>query len=313
VVRFALLVVIAAILPAHAETLSVKRPDGSDIKIEVARPASSERGPIVLAIDGSLCTPEDLSEWLSWLRAQRNGETPYSVVVVAKPGPATPEPDKDGNYNISPEFRCTDEFKKYYTLDQRVLDHLQAIAYLRKSAPWWDGRLLVWGFSDGAHIGARVGTYTAETKAAVLLGMGGGTPMAAELEKMMCADAKPMDTCLRDFRAQTDAIRKNPVPSQSWLGDANTYAAWSSRLDGIETNVLRLASFPVRLVHGERDGSVPVAAARALAEAIGAPRGPIEYTEVPGMGHGLGSNLAPEQADKLRSQTLGWLLERGLR
>lgn len=310
--KFALVVLIAATFSARAETVAIRRVDGSDLSVEIDRPTSPKSSPILLAIDGSLCTPEGLSEWVGWLRARRNGREPYSVVVVAKPGPTTPEADKDGNYSIGPEFRCTDEFKKHYTLDQRVLDHLQALAYLRKHAPWWNGRLLLWGFSDGAHVGARVGTYVPETKAAVLIGMGGGTPMAEQLELMMCATATPRYPCLKELRAQADEIRKLPIPGKSWHGDANTYAAWSSRLDAVQTNVLMFARFPIRLIHGEKDGSVPVAAARALAAALKAPSGPVEYLEVPGMGHGLGSGLSPEQSEKLRSQTLRWLLGRGL-
>lgn len=262
--KFALSVLAAVAFPAQAETLLVKRIDGSGIKVEVDRPESSLPVPVILAIDGSLCTPEGLSEWLGWLRTRRNGKKPYALVVVAKPGPSTPEPDTAGNYNIGPDFRCSDEFKKYYTLDQRVLDHLQALAYFRKNAPWWDGRLLLWGFSDGAHIGARLGTYAPETKGAVLVGMGGGTAMAEELERMMCTSAEPASRCAEEFRAQVDEIRRNPVPSKSWMGDVNTYAAWSSRLDAVETNALAYAGFPVLLVHGENDGSVPVSAARAL-------------------------------------------------
>ncbi|TAJ75112.1 MAG: hypothetical protein EPO42_14325 [Gallionellaceae bacterium] len=302
----------AAAFSANAETLLVKRIDGSAINVEIQRPASSKPVPIVLAIDGSLCTPEGLSEWVGWLRSQRNGEKPYSVLVVAKPGPTTPAPDRDGGYSVGPHFACSDEFKRHYTLDQRVLDHLQALAYLRKNAPWWDGRLLLWGFSDGAHIGARVATYAPETKAGVLIGMGGGTSMAEELERMMCATEKPAETCVKNFRAQADEIRRNPIPSKSWLGDANTYAAWSSRLDGVETNVLAFARFPILLVHGAKDGSVPVAAARALASALKAPSGTVQYIEVPGMGHGLGSGLTPEESKMLRGRTLDWLLEHGL-
>lgn len=303
------LLVACLVSPCSAASFTVARPDGSPVVVDVDRPSGAARVPIVLAIDGSLCTPEAVSEWIEWLREHRSSGAPYALVVVRKPGTTTPAKDASGDYSIGPDFRCSDEFKRYYTLDTRVLDHLQALAHLRANADWWDGRLLLWGFSDGAHVAARVGVYSPETRAAVLVGLGGGTAMADELERMMCAEGAAGDACRREQRERMAAIRREPVPGRTWLGDANTYAAWHSRLDAVEANVLLDARFPVLLVHGERDGSVPVRSARELAARLAAPRGTVQYREVAGMGHGLGSGLDEAGAAALRSATLGWLLD----
>ena len=306
-VALALLGVVA--IPADADTLFAKRLDGTDIQISVERPASDRPVPILLAVDGSLCAPEKYSEWINWLASKRNGATPYALVVVEKPSPTVPKLTANGSYDIGPDFQCSEGFKQHYTIDQRVLDHLQALAYLRKTSPsWWNGRLLIWGFSDGAHIGARVGLYSPETKAELLVGLGGGTTMAFQLEHSMCSEPNNAKQCRRDFRAKADEVRTNPTTNKSWLGEANTYAAWQSRLDTVETNALQYATFPVLVIHGVKDGSVPVESARALAKVLSRPSGSVEYWEIDGMGHGLGS-LDAQKGAQLQARSLEWLLQ----
>lgn len=302
----ALLVVMT--LPAKAETLIAQRLDGTSIQIWVERADTKRPAPVVLAVDGSLCTPEESSEWIKWLAAQRNGAHPYTLVVVKKPSPTVPDTEPDGSYRIGPDFHCSDDFKQHYTLDQRVQDHLQALAYLRRFAPWWNRELLIWGFSDGAHIGARVGVYSPETKAQVLVGLGGGTSMAVELQNMMCSEPKSAASCRSDYQEQLKKIRENPTFAQSWLGETNTYAVWKSRLDSVDLYSLQYSLAPVLLIHGSKDGSMPVQSARVLGEKLAPPKGPVEYKEVEGMNHGLGSGLPPAQATELQESTLQWLL-----
>lgn len=294
---------------AKEQHVSVPRADGSSIELLIDRPTSATRMPVLLAIDGSLCIPSKTSEYMARLSPEASGLGPYALLVVEKPEPAAPTKDRDGSYSIGPDFRCSDTFKRYYTLEQRVLDHLRALQFLRKHADWWDGQLFIWGFSDGAHIATRVGAFTPETQGMVLGGLGGGTSMAHELEALMCAEDKEPEKCRGRFKAQISEIRANPTPEKSWLGDANTYAAWASRLDAIEANFLKDVLFPVLVFHGSEDNSVPVASARALANQLADSEGPITYREVEGMGHGIGSNLAPERGAQLQQEFLVWLFQ----
>lgn len=313
--KIALLAVLAgmsAIVDVHAEVaehrFSVPRANGSPVELIVSLPASARRVPALLAIDGSLCIPSKTSEYMGRLAPESAGLEQYALLVVEKPDPTVPAKANDGSYSIGPDFRCSDTFKRYYTLEQRVLDHLRALQFLRKHAAWWDGRLFIWGFSDGAHIAVRVGAFTTETQGMVLGGLGGGTSMAHELEGLMCSQDKEPGKCRNRFKAQVNEMRANPTPAKTWLGDANTYAAWASRLDAIEANILKDVQFPVLVFHGSRDNSVPVASARALAGQLAGSGGPITYREVEGMGHGIGSNLAPGRGAQLQQEFLAWLL-----
>lgn len=293
------------------QTVTSTRVDGSPLQILVSRPSATGKMPIVLAIDGSLCIPSRLSEYMGRLSPEASGLGAYALVTVEKPEPTQPAMDADGSYSIGPDFRCTETFKKYYSIDQRVLDHLRAIQYLRRHADWWDGRLFLWGFSDGARIASRVGALTPETQRMVLGGLGGGMSMATEFEDFhICPKerTKDRDACLKDLRAQFKEIRDNPTRLKTWNGDSNTWAAWASRLDGVEANTLKDVSFPVLVFHGTEDNSVPVASARLLAKQLEASGSHFVYREIAGMGHGLGSNLPSTKGEELQRDFLAWLL-----
>ena len=290
------------------QTLEVARVDGSPVQILVSRPSTTGKIPMVLAIAGSVCIPSRLG--MEQLSPEISGLGPYALVFVEKPGPTQPPKGADGSYSIGPDFQCSDTFKKYYTIDQRVTDHLRAIQYLRGKADWWDGRLFVWGFSDGARIASRVGAFTPETQRMVLGGFGGGLSMAAEFEEFhICpAGTKDRDSCLKNLRAQFQEIRDNPTPQRTWNGDSNTWAAWASRLDAVEANILKDITFPVLVFHGTKDKSVPVASARQLAQQLAVRGSQFVYREIEGMGHGLGSDLPPAKGEELQREFLAWLL-----
>jgi pimeloyl-ACP methyl ester carboxylesterase len=293
-------------------SLSIPRIDGSTLAVAVTRPSVATTMPIVLAIGGSLCIPTHASDQIERLSPTSSGPVPYALVIVETPEPTIPPRSEDGSINIGPDFRCSDDFKSRYSIDERVLDHLRAIQYLRRRAPWWNGQLLIWGFSDGGRIGARVAAFSPETTRVVLGGFGGGVPMAREFEDFhMC---NPVDTvdraeCLGKVRAQFDEMRANPTSAKTWNGDSNTYKAWASRIDSVEANILRDLSAPLLLVHGTEDHSVPVSSARALAELLSTADGPrFQYVEVPGMSHGLGAGLPQAQSNDLQAKVLQWLL-----
>jgi pimeloyl-ACP methyl ester carboxylesterase len=268
--------------------------------------------PIVLAIGGSLCIPTNMSDQIENLSPGPSGANPYALVIVETPDPTVPPRDEDGSISIGPDFRCSDEFKKRYSIDDRVMDHLRAIQHLRRRAPWWNGRLLVWGFSDGGRIGARVAAFSPETSRVALGGFGGGVPMSKEFEDFhMCNPTRTADhaDCIANVRARFDEMRSNPTSAQTWNGDSNTYRAWVSRIDAVEANVLRDLSAPLLLIHGPEDRSVPVSSARALAELLSTAGGPsFQYLEIPGMVHGLGTGLSEAQSDDLQADVLQWLL-----
>jgi dipeptidyl aminopeptidase/acylaminoacyl peptidase len=131
--------------------------------------------------------------------------------------------------------------------------------------------------------------------------------MADSMEAMVCSGPKDTAACREALRKEMDEIRAAPVPTRDWMGESNTYATWASRLDAVEANVLRELKAPLLIVHGERDGSVPVASARKLAELMQGSGVVFRYREVPGMRHSLWGTATPQESEALHQEVLEWL------
>ena len=151
-----------------AETLVTERIDGSSIEILIERPDRDPDLPIVLFIDGSGCQGARRQGFQDFSRLPDAFADRAARVFVDKPG-------IDANWKPG---ECTQTFKDYYTIDQRVLDHLRAIQHLRRHASWWNGDIYLVGWSDGAMIGVSVAAFTPEVSRAVFMALGGGIPMS---------------------------------------------------------------------------------------------------------------------------------------
>jgi len=292
---------------AFSESLKVPRVDGTLVDVHLQRPSTQRKVPLLVYIDGSLCIPSTYNESVTWLLEKSDGAHPFALAVIEKPGPTLPALNAEGDIEIGPDFQCSAEFRQHYSIDQRVIDHLRVLQHLNRHASWWNGELLVWGFSDGGRIGAQLAAYYPQTKAVAVVGVGGGMRMADSMEAMVCVAPADTAACRESLRKEMDEIRAAPVPTRDWMGESNTYAAWASRLDAVEANVLRDLKAPLLVVHGERDGSVPVASARKLAELMQGSGVVFRYREVPGMRHSLWGTASPQESEALHQEVLDWL------
>jgi dienelactone hydrolase len=273
--------------PARAEllekTVVIPRDDGSPIKIMISRLSGARKMPVLLAIDGSLCIPSRLNQWIRRLSPEKPGFAPYALVTVEKPEPSQPVVAADGSYSIGPDFQCTEMFKKYYSVYQRRQDHLRALQYLRLHADWWDGRLFLWGFSDGGRVAGQVANFAPERRRMVLVGYGRNASMAALLEDIQTGPKERTE-------------------------DRKTKELWASLTDEMEIQILQGIAIPILVVHGTEDKSVPVTSARLLVKRLEASGVPLVYREIQGMGHDLGSNLPACKGEELQREFLAWLL-----
>jgi pimeloyl-ACP methyl ester carboxylesterase len=292
---------------AFSESLKVSRVDGTLLDVHLKRPSTKRKVPLLVYIDGSLCIPSTYNESVAWLLEKSDGAHPFALAVIEKPGPTIPALNAEGNIEIGPDFQCSAEFRQHYSIDQRVIDHLRVLQHLNRHASWWNGELLVWGFSDGGRIGAQLAAYYRQTRAVALVGVGGGMRMADSMEAMVCAAPADTAACRESLRKEMDEIRAAPLPTRDWMGESNTYATWASRLDAVEANVLRDLKAPLLVMHGERDGSVPVASARKLAELMQGSGVVFRYREVPGMRHSLWGTASPQESEALHQEVLDWL------
>jgi pimeloyl-ACP methyl ester carboxylesterase len=126
---------------------------------------------------------------------------------------------------------------------------------------------------------------------------------------IMCAgkEGEARLACATGLQAQFTKMRANPTTKESWLGEANTWKVWASRLAVVDTNLLIDLNAPLLVYHGENDGAVHVQSARTLIAALKQPEGPdVRYWEIPNMGHGVHS-LPTDEATRLHGALLEWL------
>lgn len=272
------------------------------INYHVERLAGDEQVPILIVIDGSGCAGVLRPGFASLYRPSVDSPYRYAKLTVDKPG-------------IDPEATdsrdCPPEFHERRSLDSAVQDHLRVLQHLRGNASWWDGRVYVWGWSEGGDIGARLVAYYPDVERAVLGAMGGGLTMAQHIEDFWdCAEDRVDDreACLADVREMLEDLRLRPVPVSENGGDSNLL--WRSRMFTDMAALLRYGETPVLVTQGALDRDhTPVQSARLLVTRLrDYRRGNVAYCEVPDMGHGTGS-LEVERALEYEDALLAWLFD----
>lgn len=290
---------------SYEERVAIPAIDDRELIYFIDRPLVSQKVPILLSIDGSSCIGQ-LRPTFRNSSYRPDAESPalYARVLVEKPG-VDPEADYPSE--------CTEDFLKHYSMDQRVTDHLRTLQHLSATADWWDGTLLVWGWSDGGDIAAQLTAYYPNIERAVIGAAGGGYTMAEHFEDFwVCSEERAGERrprCVEKMREQFQKIFDNPTWTKTWSGHDNSWKVWATRLNSRLSNILRDNQTPILLVQGAEDfDSTPAASSRKLVadlEAVG--NDAYTYWEIPGMKHGVGS-LPAEQKALVEAAMLNWLL-----
>lgn len=287
------------------ELITISTLKDSELTYYVDRPDTTKQYPIVLTIDGSTCRGWETTGFGEFLSPDETAPMPYARVFVSKPGVQA------GDNGTT----CTEEFLKNYTIDQRVTDHLRALQHLRASAEWWDGRLYIWGWSDGGSIGSRLTAYYPNVDRAVLGGMGGGTTMFEQFRDIFICPETPespaeiRESCIADITKKFERMTDNPTWKQSWAGEENTYRVWASRINSRASNILTDTDQPILIVHGAEDlESVPVTSARVLIDDLKTDgHDTLTYWEISGMAHSIKS-LPADRQRALETAMRDWML-----
>ena len=307
VLAFALLHLLPHPLSAQQiiqDDLTVEASDGRLLTYFVERTATNIRVPLLLVIDGSGCLGAKRSGFSELMAPSGNPDLRYARVVVGKSG--VPNTQSDPN-------ACSAEFLQNYSMQKRVLAHMRVLQSLRSKADWWNGELLIYGWSDGGDIAVQLFAYTPDATRLAFGGVGGGFTMQEHFERFWaCPESlgEARSECLNDLRRTFTKIRDNPTWTKTWAGPSNSYLAWDSRLSTRLTPLLKGEKRGVLMLHGAEDfDGAPVESARKLADDLAAFDGnAFTYWEVEGMSHDMWS-LPPESALRLERSTLVWLLQ----
>ena len=290
----------------YEERIVIPTVDERELVYYLDRPGDGTPVPLLIVVDGSGCVGQLRPGSRYHYRPGPDRPLPYARLMVEKPGV-----EADAGRGAA----CSEDFLRHYTIDQRVIDHLRVLQHLRAGADWWNGELLVWGWSDGGDVATQLIAYYPDVTRAVLGAMGGGLTMAEHFEDFWICEpgqfesAAGRDACLADLRAQFTEMEDNPTWTQTWSGEANSWRVWPTRLRSRLTHLLQDNTTPVLIVHGAEDhDKTPVESARILvSELESAGNDAFEYWEIPAMRHGWRS-LPVDQQTALETGMLDWLL-----
>lgn len=281
-----LLLLLALSVPVAAESLS--RPDGSIIYYHLTRPV--EAGfPLVIVLQGSeyRLVGDRFGPLTDHLVGRGVG-----VLTVEKPG-------------LGPGLAVVD-YLRQNTIERRLLDYLEVLAWLRQSEAGWDGRLVLVGGSEGGLVAGILATLVPETRAAVLISSVSTKPMAEwlpehVLEQMRAsgAPAAAREAWLAEFQAMRAACHASP-DSREWASDEglarNSYRFWHSILEVKTTAALEKARVPTLVLLGSKDDSMPSASLAEVESFLAARRLPVTLWTRP-MGHVPPDDVVKECVD----------------
>jgi dienelactone hydrolase len=281
-----------AITAADPETRTLVRTDGSILTYYLARPSSTP-APIVFNLQGSDCE--------SYHADDHGMASLLSAVVVRLEKRGFP----------TTEQGCPEEYMQHNTIDDRVHDYLAVVDALRHDPTVWDQRSVSWmGGSEGAYVAALAAPQVPETKAAVLLSMGGGMTFADERQTLLSNHGETCDgiTSVDDLRRQFQIMLADPTSDRTFCGDTNTYKWWASMLPVKPVAALQQTTFPLYLGIGTMDTMVPVESADAFAKTLGdLGRGDLTFVKHVGLDHGFQDAHGVSRAHDVIRLALAWL------
>ena len=124
---------------AAAVDQTARRDDGSLIHWTLDRQHTAPKQGILVLAQGSGCLAATKNPNLERAKSLLPD---FAVVTVEKYGVRPDDAPKD------PFGGCSPDFYAHHTISQRVADYQRVLAKVETS-PWWDGRLVLFGGSEG--------------------------------------------------------------------------------------------------------------------------------------------------------------------
>jgi pimeloyl-ACP methyl ester carboxylesterase len=279
----------AAVAPPTTHQPALRRADGSELNWSLDRQGGSGRQGVLVLAQGSGCLPAEKS---AAIQAAKALLPDFAVVTVEKRGVRQTDAPPD------PVQGCTQEFFANHTITSRSADYAQVIDQVRK-APWFDGRLVMFGGSEGGATVAQAAQQV-HPDAVVIYSSGLGQPLRSMFKQIV----PPQVAAAAD--TQFARASANPTSAEVWGG--NSYRWWADAVDRIYVDDLLKTKSPVLMVQGGRDQSAPVSSGRAARDAYAsAGRHEMTYLEYPDYDHHMKDAKGVSHQAEVFSQISGWL------
>ena len=274
---------------AASVDLVTRRDDGSLIHWSLDRQQGGPKQGILVLAQGSGCLAA--TENPNIVRAK--GLLPdFAVVTVEKYGVRPHDAPKD------PFGGCSLDFHAHHTVSQRVADYQRVLAQ-PETSPWWDGRLVLFGGSEG---GAAVAMLAPRVRPTALVVF--STAPGRSFRQTFKLSVPP------EVAAQADSefvkIKADPLSPKLWGG--NSYRWWADILDHDLTADLLSVRTPILIVHGERDRSGSVQIARMVRDEFQREgRCNLTYWEFAGYDHQMQDAAGAAHIEEVMRRISGWL------
>lgn len=280
--------------PAMAEprSLETPRPDGSVIHWTLDLPVNEGKSALVVIAQGSGCAAAMQS---SNLELARSAFGNLAALTVEKYGvePGDNPTDDHGN--------CSQAFREHHTVSQRVADYRQIIGSLRDAA-WWNGKLVLFGGSEGGIVMAMLAPEV-RADAAILISTGGGVPFGQMVRQSIPEEGWPT------VDATFERARQNPDSTELWAGQSLRF--WADAIDRRAADYMLRADTDFLLIQGGRDRAGASNVARAVGDLFAsAGRCNLTYWEFPAFDHGMIDANGNAHMIEVLSQASLWLASR---
>lgn len=288
---------------ADFRELTVRRLNGSDIWYYLNTPTSvTGQIPILIVLQGSSCRSVYKDAFNAGSFVDQNK---VSRLDVEKYGL-----DKNSS-------TCPSSYLLNNTIDQRISDYLQVISSIRKTShSWWDGKVYILGGSEGGLLAPILANSIPETTKTVIMAGGTGWTMREEMLFLLEAklkkqglEEKIVKNEIKKMNLVFDDAILNPTSDKSYYGNSNTHKWWASILNLRPLNLMLKQDFPILMVHGDRDDSVPVESARATVstfQSVG--KSNLTYVEYKDLDHQWNDSSGDSHINDVMADVLKWLL-----
>lgn len=287
-------------LPVLAEEQNIiTRSDGSMVDWYLSHPQNIEKSGIIVLAQGSGCQSVTASKNI---KLARSLFPDFTALTVDKYGVKAGDNPQDPSGE-----RCSASFHTHNTMTQRVDDYVQILTSLRHE-PWWNGRLVLFGGSEGGDVVARLAAVT-NADAVIMLSTGGSTSFGElvrqSIEGEMIHNSVPKERWPQVEKAFAEA-RKNPQSSEIWAG--SSYRFWADAIDRRPVDDMLRTDAALLLIQGGKDSSALASNARAVLDIFAkAQRCNLTYWEFSGYSHIMTDSDGQDRLADVLAQSANWL------
>lgn len=277
--------------PKGSLTGNTERPDGSFIDWRLNGASNRAPLPILLIAQGSGCAPARSNANVKLLESVFPDFASLTIEKYGVDPNLVPEDPMNG---------CSESYYANHTVSRRVEDAKLVMGDLR-SRSIWDGRLIIFGGSEGGAVASILSHKLKEADAVVIFSTGTGLTMAEFFPMVVPPPvASQMSGVFAKARANPDSSRVIGGNSLMW---------WADILDRRLSEDLLKSAAPILLVHGENDRHAPVDAARVTRDAFAeaGEAGRLTYWELANRDHQMRDASGKSHLKSVFTKIAGWM------